>query len=264
MRYMKRLIGHFRDLYKYRALINALVVRGLKARYRGSVLGFFWTFLNPLLLMLVYLLVFNVLMKNGMKNYSVFLFTGLLPWIWFSTALSDGVNAIVGGAGLITKVLFPPQVLITVPVLVNMMNFIFSLPLLLLFMFFLKMPFGIAMVAIVPVIVIQLILIQGIVLIISAVNVYFRDLQQIVSNFLLLGFFVTPVVYTLSQVPRSYLVIFYLNPMTLLVRSYQWIFYYNIFPNWQHLLYLLAGSIIILFIGVYIFEKLKEAFPEFI
>lgn len=258
------MIEHFKDLYKYRALINALVVRGLKARYRGSILGFFWTFLNPLLLMLVYFLVFNVFMKNGMKNYSVFLFTGLLPWMWFSTALTDGVNAIVGGAGLITKVLFPPQVLTTVPVLVNMLNYVFSLPLLFLFMFLLKMPFGLPMLAVLPVMIIQLILIQGIVLIISAVNVYFRDLQQIVSNFLLLGFFVTPVVYNLSQVPQRYLFIFYLNPMTLLVRSYQWIFYYNIFPNWMHLLYLLAGSIIILLIGVYIFEKLKEAFPEFI
>ena len=261
---MKRMIEHFKDLYKYRALINALVVRGLKARYRGSILGFFWTFLNPLLLMLVYFLVFNVFMKNGMKNYSVFLFTGLLPWMWFSTALTDGVNAIVGGAGLITKVLFPPQVLITVPVLVNMMNYVFSLPLLFLFMFLLKMPVGLPMLAVLPVMIIQLILIQGIVLIISAVNVYFRDLQQIVSNFLLLGFFVTPVVYNLSQVPQRYLFIFYLNPMTLLVRSYQWIFYNNIFPNWLHLSYLLAASLLILFLGVYVFEKLKEAFPEFI
>lgn len=261
---MKRFIEHFRELYKYRALINALVARGLKARYRGSVLGFFWTFLNPLLLMLVYLLVFNVFMKNGMKNYSVFLFTGLLPWIWFSTALSDGVNAIVSGAGLITKVLFPPQVLITVPVLVNMMNYIFSLPLLFLFMFLLKMPLGLSIAAVIPVMIVQLILIQGIVLIIAAVNVYFRDLQQIVSNFLLLGFFVTPIVYTIAQVPEKYLFIFYLNPMTLLVRSYQWIFYYNAFPNWIHLLYVLIGSFILLIVGVYIFEKLKEAFPEFI
>ncbi|MCL5277041.1 MAG: ABC transporter permease [Deltaproteobacteria bacterium] len=261
---MKRIIEHFKELYKYRALISALVVRGLKARYRGSILGFFWTFINPFLLMLVYVFVFKVLMNNGMKNYSVFLFAGLLPWTWFSTAITDGVNSIVGGSNLITKVLFPPQVLPTVSVLVNMMNYIFSLPLLLLFMFILRMDLGIPVIAIIPVIIVQLIITQGLVLIAASVNVYFRDLQQIVSNFLLLGFFVTPIIYQLSQVPVKYLFIFYMNPLTLLVRSYQWIFYYNAFPNWLHLLYLCAGSVVVLFLGVYIFEKLKEAFPEFI
>ena len=261
---MKRIIEHFKELYKYRALISALVVRGLKARYRGSILGFFWTFINPFLLMLVYVFVFKVLMNNGMKNYSVFLFAGLLPWTWFSTAITDGVNSIVGGSNLITKVLFPPQVLPTVSVLVNMMNYIFSLPLLLLFMFILRMNLGIPIIAIIPVIIVQLIITQGLVLIAASVNVYFRDLQQIVSNFLLLGFFVTPIIYQLSQVPVKYLFIFYMNPLTLLVRSYQWIFYYNAFPNWLHLLYLCAGSVTVLLLGVYIFEKLKEAFPEFI
>jgi ABC-type polysaccharide/polyol phosphate export permease len=261
---MKRVIEHFADLYKYKALINALVVRGLKARYRGSILGFFWTFLNPFLLMLVYLLVFKVFMNNGIKNYTVFLFSGLLPWMWFSTSLTDGVGSIIGGANLITKVLFPPQVISTVPVLVNMMNFIFSLPLLFIFMFFLKMPIGLPLLAVIPVILVQLILTQGLVLIVSSVNVYFRDLQQIVSNLLLLGFFVTPIVYSLKQVPEKYLFIFYINPMTTVVRSYQWIFYYNTFPNWLHLFYLFIVSIVILFAGVFIFEQLKEAFPEFI
>lgn len=261
---MKRLIDHFKDLYKYRALINALVVRGLKARYRGSALGFFWTFLNPLLLMLVYLLVFSVILKTNIKNYSVFVFTGLLPWMWFSIALTDGVSSIVGGANLITKVLFPPQVMSTVPVLINMVNFILSLPLLFLFMFISKMPIGIPIIAIIPIIIIQLILTEGLVLMVSAINVYFRDLQQIVINLLMLGFFVTPIVYNMSQIPERFRFIFELNPMTLFVRSYQWIFYYNAFPNWLHLLYLLLFSVVILFVGAYIFEKLKEAFPEFI
>ncbi len=261
---MKKIFEHFKDLYKYRALINALVVRGLKARYRGSVLGFFWTFINPFLLMLVYVFVFKILMNNGIKNYSVFLFAGLLPWTWFSTAITDGVNSIVSGANLITKVLFPPQVLPTVSVLVNMVNYILSLPLLLFFMFILRMHLGVSVIAIIPVIIIQLILTEGLVLMVAAINVYFRDLQQIVSNFLLLGFFVTPVIYRLSQVPPKYLFVLYMNPMTLLVRSYQWIFYYTIFPNWLHLFYLFIASLFILLIGVYIFEKLKEAFPEFI
>jgi ABC-type polysaccharide/polyol phosphate export permease len=261
---MNRIAGHFKELYRYRTLINALVVRGLKARYRGSVLGFFWTFINPFLLMLVYVFVFKVLMNNGIKNYSVFLFAGLLPWTWFSTALTDGVNSIVSGSNLITKVLFPPQVLPTVSVLVNMMNYIFSLPLLFLFMIILHMKIGLPVLAIIPVIIVQMIMTQGFVLIAASVNVYFRDLQQIVSNFLLLGFFVTPIIYQLSQVPHRYMFILYLNPLTVLIRSYQWIFYSNTEPDWLHLLVMSGVSLGVLLIGVYIFEKLKEAFPEFI
>jgi lipopolysaccharide transport system permease protein len=95
-----------KTLYKYRVLIHALVMRELVARYRGSVFGFLWSFLNPLLLMLVYSFVFAIISRSDMKAYAVFLFSGLIPWLWFSSALLQGVNSIIDGRGLITKSMY--------------------------------------------------------------------------------------------------------------------------------------------------------------
>src|SRR4030042_165855 len=105
------ILQHLQELFRYRTLVNSLVIRELKARYRGSFLGFLWTFLNPLLLLGVYALVFNFYLKIQVEHYAGFMFVGLLPWIWFSSSLLEGTNAITAGGSLVTKVLFPSQVL---------------------------------------------------------------------------------------------------------------------------------------------------------
>jgi len=126
--------GNFSVFYKYRELIVSLVSKELKSRYRGSVLGMLWTFLNPLLLLLVYAVVFSVYMRIEMENYSVFMFSGLLPWVWFSSSLIEGSNSIAASGNLITKSMFPAEILPVIKVLSNLFNYIFSLPLLLAFM----------------------------------------------------------------------------------------------------------------------------------
>src|SRR5262249_34092832 len=120
---------NLRELYQYRALLWSLTQRELKARYRGSVLGFLWTFLNPTLLMLVYALVFNVFLKQQMKNFLYFLFVGLLPWIWFSSSIALSSSSISDRRDLLTKVRFPAQVLPATVVVTNLCNYLLSLPL---------------------------------------------------------------------------------------------------------------------------------------
>ncbi|HEY0093210.1 MAG TPA: ABC transporter permease, partial [Archangium sp.] len=120
------MIRHFRELYQYRGLLLSLVQRELKARYRGSVLGFLWTFLNPTLHMLVYGLLFGVVMKNQVEHYPFFMFVGLLPWIWFSTSIGVGASAISDRRDLLTKVRFPAQVLPASVVLTNLANYVLS------------------------------------------------------------------------------------------------------------------------------------------
>src|SRR3990170_8257258 len=105
------MVAHLRELYRYRALIVTLVLRELRARYRSSFLGFLWSFLNPLLLMLVYVLVFAVYLRVPMDNYAVFLFTGLLPWLWFSASLGHATGVIVGSGALVKRILFPAEIL---------------------------------------------------------------------------------------------------------------------------------------------------------
>src|SRR5262249_6785169 len=126
--------GHLADLYRHRALIGTLVLRELRARYRGSFLGFLWSFLNPLLLMLVYALVFSIYLRVPMDGYAVFLFSGLLPWLWFSSSLGHAAGVIVGSGALVKRVLFPAEILPLVSVLSNLINMLLSLPLLFAFL----------------------------------------------------------------------------------------------------------------------------------
>src|SRR5437667_8747682 len=118
------------QLFRYRGLIQSLVARDLKARYRGSGLGFFWTFVNPLLLLLVYSFVFTTVMPNnvqGVQPYELFMFCGILPWNWFSSSLSEAAGSLISGGNLIKKVLFPAEVLPIVSVLANMVNYLLGL-----------------------------------------------------------------------------------------------------------------------------------------
>ncbi len=131
-------------LIRYRGLIQSLVARELKARYRGSVLGFFWSFINPLLLLLVYTFVFKVVLPEAhpkeIEPYALFLFCGLLPWTWFSSSLLESANVLIAGGNLIKKVLFPAEVLPIVTVLANLVHFCFGLPILAIFLVYFRMP----------------------------------------------------------------------------------------------------------------------------
>src|SRR4051794_34557594 len=131
-------------LFRYRGLIQSLVARELKARYRGSFLGFFWSFINPLLLLLIYTFVFTVVMPGarggGLEPFSVFMFCGILPWTWFSSSLLDASNVLVAGGNLIRKVLFPAEVLPFVSVLAGLVHFCFGLPILAAFLIYYRVP----------------------------------------------------------------------------------------------------------------------------
>ena len=131
------MFANLNNLFRYRGLIWSLVTRDLKARYRGSVLGFFWSFVNPLLLLLIYSFIFTKVIPNetpGVQPYAVFMFCGILPWNWFATSLTDAAGSLIAGGNLIKKVLFPAEVLPLVSVLANMVHFCFGLPILFLFL----------------------------------------------------------------------------------------------------------------------------------
>src|SRR5438132_742427 len=127
------MLRNLSQLLRYRGLIVSLVARELKARYRGSVLGFFWSFVNPLLLLSIYTFVFTVILPNQTKvaqPYALFMFCGILPWNWFSSSLLEASNALVSGGNLIKKVLFPAEILPLVSVLANMVHFFLGLTIL--------------------------------------------------------------------------------------------------------------------------------------
>src|ERR1700694_5248180 len=207
------------NLLRYRGLIQSLVARDLKARYRGSVLGFFWTFVNPLLLLLVYSFVFTTVMPNnveGVQPYALFMFCGILPWNWFSTSLSDASGSLIAGGNLIKKVLFPAEVLPLVSVMTNMVHFFLGLTILIAFLvIYPRSPDAWYLVWFPIAVLVQLVFTAALALIVSALAVHFRDIRDILANVLTLWFFATPIIYPWFQPNvQRFRTLFNVNPFT--------------------------------------------------
>jgi ABC-type polysaccharide/polyol phosphate export permease len=263
------LFQNLRQLLRYRALVQSLVARELKARYRGSFLGFFWSFANPLLLLLIYTFVFTRVLpaargEGSPDPYPLFLFCGILPWTWFSSALLESSTVLIAGGNLIRKVLFPAEVLPMVTVGAGLVHFCFGLPILALFAVYFGTPFpGLDLLWLPVVMAVQLILTLGLALIVSALTVHFRDLRDLLANVVTLWFWGTPIVYHLSQVPESFRPLLELNPLTHLVVSYQEVlFMAGPFRQWPRLLVLGALSIVVFGVGYFVFDRLRDTLAE--
>ena len=262
------MLSNLRALVRYRPLIQSLVARELKARYRGSVLGFFWSFINPLLLLLIYSFVFSFVLParvEGIQPYALFLFCGILPWTWFSSSILESANVLIAGGNLIKKVLFPAEVLPIVTVLANLVHFLFGLPILVFFLVYYQHTPDLAGLFWFPVVLlVQLVLTLGIALVVSALTVHFRDIKDILSNLVTFWFFATPIIYPMSAMPsplaRSLL---NLNPFTHLAISYQEILFYpGPFGHWRWLLALGAASVGLFLVGYFLFDRLRDSFAE--
>jgi ABC-type polysaccharide/polyol phosphate export permease len=255
------MLRNLATLVRYRGLIQTLVARDLKARYRGSVLGFFWSFFNPLLLLMVYTFVFSTVLPSthteDLQPYALFMFCGILPWTWFSSSILESSNVLISGGNLIKKVLFPAEVLPIVTVLANMAHFFLGLPILAVFLIYYRRPLDPVELLWFPVIVfVQLLVLLGLGLLVSALTV-------ILGNLLTLWFFATPIIYPMQQVPERYRWIINLNPMAHLAISYQEVlFYVGPHGHWRWLMALLVGSILTFFAGYFVFDRLRDSFAE--
>jgi ABC-type polysaccharide/polyol phosphate export permease len=262
------------QLWRHRLLVQSLVMRELKARYRGSVLGFLWSFLNPLMLMGVYSLVFSVYMRMPIEHYHVFVFSGLLPWLWFSASLLEGTNAIIAGAPLVKKVLFPAEILPITVVLSNLVHFALGLPILFFFLLGTSRVPGLEVLALPLVILVQLVFTLALVLLLSSLSVHYRDISQILANLVTLWFFLCPIIYSMDQVEhmvsgrysplvqKLLLAVFFLNPMAHVVIAYQQILYRNEWPSFLALGAVLLASIGFFVVGYHVFNRSKATFAE--
>ena len=254
-------------LVRYRGLIQSLAARELKARYRGSVLGFFWSFINPLLLLLIYTFVFTVVLPTSqpkVEPYPLFLFCGLLPWTWFSSSLLESAHVLIGGANLIKKVMFPAEVLPIVTVLANLVHFGFGLVILALFLVYFRRPLSVGELAWFPVaVLVQLTLTLGLALFIAALTVHFRDIKDILANLLQFWYFATPIIYPMEVAPGLAKRMLNLNPFTHLAVSYQEILFYpGPFGHWRWLVALLVASVLVFLGGYWVFDRLRDSFAE--
>jgi len=258
----------FKNLYRYRQLIAALTARDLKARYRGSVLGFFWSLANPLLLLCVYTLVFTKFLPQQMvRPYPLFLFAGILPWTFFSAAVLESTNAISGNAGLIKKVMFPAESLPVVVVLSHLVHFALAIPILLaaltIFVLLGQIAFAPTLLLVPLLMIVQTIFVAGIALMVSSASVLFRDLRDVVTNLMQLGFFVTPIIYLIDRIDsRLFRALLRLNPMTPFVVSYQDVLFFGHLPGIADSLLMLGYATASIALGFTVFDRLRDTLAE--
>ena len=262
------MLSNLANLLRYRGLISSLVARELKARYRGSVFGFLWSFINPLLLLAIYTFVFTTVIPNEeprTKPYALFMFSGILPWTWFATSLSDAAGSLLAGGNLIKKVLFPAEVLPIVNVLANMVHFFLGLVILIAFLVVYRHPPDVWDLFWFPIAVaVQLVFTCALGLLLAALAVHFRDIRDILTNVLTLWFFATPIIYPYFQVNvQKFRPLFNANPFTHLAISYQEIlFFYGPIGHWRWLLLLGAASIVLFLACYWVFDRLRDSFAE--
>lgn len=261
------MLHNLAQLPRYRGLVQSLVARELKARYRGSVLGFFWSFINPLLLLLVYTFVFKYVMPTAVKGadpYPLFMFCGLLPWTWFDMSLRESSGVLISGGNLIKKVLFPAEILPIVSVTANMIHFFLALPILAIFLIVYQAPLTIPELLCFPLVVlVQYIFTLACALILSALTVHFRDIRDILANILTLWFFATPIIYPYFNAPPIAKRFLNWNPMAHIMISYQEILFFpGPFGHWKWLVALGIASVFF-FLGAYwVFDRLRDSFAE--
>lgn len=255
-------------LYRYRQLITTLTARDLKARYRGSLLGFFWSLANPLLLLTVYTVVFTFFFpSNVVRPYPLFLFSGILPWTFFSAAILEATNSITSNSGLIKKVMFPSEALPLVVVGSHLVHFALAMPILLLATIGFALHGDITIrwtILLVPfLMVLQTLFVAGIAMAVASASVLFRDLRDILTNLMQLGFFVTPILYLIDRIEsRPFRALLRLNPMTPFVVSYQDVLFFGHLPGVADTLLMIAYAFVAVAVGMTVFDRLRDTLAE--
>jgi len=256
------MLERLREIWMYRDMLRSLVSKELRARYKGSILGFFWTFFNPLLMLIIYSLVFSFIMRSAVEKYPMFLFVALLPWNYFASSLVQGAGSLVHNASLIKKVYFPREVLPLSVVLANLVNYLLSLFILVPALLLFRICLTIALLAFPFVLLTETLLIVALVLIVSVADVYFRDLEHITGVFVTAWFFLTPVIYSVDVMPPKIRWVFFLNPMAHIIESYRKIFYYGVWPDWASLGYVFLGCLGFCLLSFVLFERMQRAVAE--
>lgn len=252
-----------KELWQYREMIISLVKRDLKSRYKGSVLGFLWMFLNPLLQLCIYTIVFSTIMRMGIEKFYLFLFVALVPWLFFSTCLSAGTMVIFSQQDMVKKIYFPREVLPLSFTLSQFVNMLLSFIVIFVVVAFSGVKLNpVAFLYLPLIMIIEFILGLGISFLASALTVYFRDLEHILGIVSMAWMYLTPVIYPVEMVPEKFVKLFYLNPMTSITVSYRDILYYGRIPEVNTLLNATFLGVIVLIIGKVSFSKLQRGFAE--
>ncbi len=252
----------FKELYQYRELLKTNVKKDIRGKYKGSFLGILWSFVNPLLQVLVYAIVFPYIMRVKTDNYLIFLICGIIPWTWFITSISNGTNCITLNGNLIKKVYFPREILPISIVTSGMINFLISCLIILIFVLAGGAGISWHLVFLPIIVLIQYVVTLAFVFLLSAINVYVKDVEYLVMFFINMAFYATPVLYSTEMFSGWFLWIFKLNPMAHLINAYRDIFYVHQIPALGNLAIVLGIGLVILVLCYLVFDRLEKRFAE--
>jgi len=254
----------FFNLYKYRQLLLELVKREIKARYKQSVLGYAWVILVPLINLAVLTVVFSFLIRlpTGGIPYPIFLFVALVPWIFTSNAISSATGSLVANSTLITKIYLPKEIFPIASVLAKIVDLFLSALILLIFLGIFGINLHWTMILIPMIFLFQLLLILGVSFILSSINVFFRDVENVLGVFLMVWMYLTPVIYPPELIPQKFTTIFNLNPMMPIINAYRNVILYGVLPPLQSFSYAAIFSLVIFILGYLFFKNRARYFAD--
>ncbi|MEG0615543.1 MAG: ABC transporter permease [Oscillospiraceae bacterium] len=251
-----------REVFTYKEMLISSVKKDLRSRYRGSFLGFLWTFINPLMQLIIYSIVFPFLLRMQEPNYPMFVFVGLLPWIYFTSSIQMATTCIVGNSNLVKKIYFPRMILPISVSTTGLMNYIFGLVIVFPALFISGIKPTPYILLLPVVMLVNYLFTTGICMMLSAMYVFFRDLEHIISIITMAWFYLTPIVFGLNIFPDWVQKILRFNPMTQFVMAYRNVLMYGQPPSPRGFICVTILSVAVFFLGAKIFSKLQRTFAE--
>lgn len=264
---MLQLFNEIKAIVKWKELLWQMVGREVKARYKQSILGYFWVILNPLAQMLVMSFAFSLILRIPTNSsahipYSIFLFVALLPWTLFSNSLSSASSSLVNSSSLITKVYFPRTILVLSTIIAKIIDFLFALSILVIYMIIYQIPINLNILWVIPIFLIQQIFTLGLSLFFAAANLLYRDIQYLLNLLLILWMYLTPVIYPTDIVPEKFKFFFQLNPLSVLINAYRQTILGMGTPKFSSLIVATIVSIITLLLGLSYFKSREKIFAD--
>jgi len=255
-------LEHLKELYRYRNLIWNLSVSEFKLRYKNSVLGYFWSLLEPLLMLTVLYLVFSNLMRVQVEYYQLFLLFGIILWNFFSRSTGIGMFSIVGKPGMVKKIYFPRDIFVISSCITALLMSLFESVVFVIFMIVFRVPVSPTLIYLPLILVMLFVFSLGVSMTLSALNVYFRDMQFIWDVFMQAAFFGTPILYTLDMFPESLRTIALLNPMARIIISARNTVIYSTPATTEDMVFIGVSALFFLLLGYAVFKRLEPGFAE--
>ena len=251
-----------KNLYNYRELLKSNIKKEIRGKYKGSFLGVLWSFVNPLLQVAVYAIVFPYIMRIQTEYYLQYLIIGIIPWTFFTTVINQGMITVRMNSGIIKKVYFPREILPISVALSGLVNFFISCIIIVLFCVFGGLGISWHIVLLPIIAIIQFFFTLGLAFALSAINIYIKDVEYIVQFIINMLFYAIPILYPAELFPERIRWVLTINPLTQMIDFYRDIFMYHQVPQLMPFLYLIGVTVAIFFIGLAIFRKLEKGFAE--